>query len=432
MPAVDWDALPEPVRGRLVEYAAAALSDLSRADVPPRLRPVARFAPAKRARVAAAALLSSLAELATFRVAVLAWLEEHRPGALRDGQGDAVAEAAAAVLREDDAAADAVRSLAAQVEEAGLRAERDAALARIQRLEVELAEVRREAEEARASLRSARGDRDGDLDKLRGRLREQGVQLRKARDAEASAREELAGAAAAESARVADLTARLEKERLRADGERARADRAHRAAEDALRSVRQARDADDIRLALLTDTIAAAVDGLRAELGIKPLEAGAAARPADTVALASPGASPAKAADAAVLDRLLALPTVHLVVDGYNVTKTGYPDLPLAEQRERLGRQLSALAARTSAEVTVVFDGAGVVSVPVTSVRGVRVLFSDPGVQADDVIRAIVAAEPRGRPIVVATSDQEVVSSVRERGAHPVPSAVLVARLGRV
>ena len=36
------------------------------------------------------------------------------------------------------------------------------------------------------------------------------------------------------------------------------------------------------------------------------------------------------------LGRLLTLPRVHLVVDGYNVTKTGYGDLPLADQRERL------------------------------------------------------------------------------------------------
>jgi hypothetical protein len=31
----------------------------------------------------------------------------------------------------------------------------------------------------------------------------------------------------------------------------------------------------------------------------------------------------------AQLDQLLGLPRVHLVVDGYNVTKTGYGDLTL-------------------------------------------------------------------------------------------------------
>jgi len=135
--------------------------------------------------------------------------------------------------------------------------------------------------------------------------------------------------------------------------------------------------------------------------------------------------------DPQALERLLGLPSVHLVVDGYNVTKTGYPELSLSDQRERLIRQLAALAARTSAEVTLVFDGAGVVAVPTTAPRGVRVLFSDPGVLADDVIRALVTAEPEGRPVVVVTSDRAVADSVRRRGAHPVPSAVLLARLGR-
>jgi predicted RNA-binding protein with PIN domain len=133
----------------------------------------------------------------------------------------------------------------------------------------------------------------------------------------------------------------------------------------------------------------------------------------------------------AALDALLAVPTLHLVVDGYNVSKTGYPELPLADQRTRLVGQLGALAARTGVEVTVVFDGAGVVTAPPRGSRGVRVLFSDPGVLADDVIRDLVAAEPQGRPVAVATSDRAVVRSVRGCGAHTVASAVLLARLVR-
>lgn len=133
--------------------------------------------------------------------------------------------------------------------------------------------------------------------------------------------------------------------------------------------------------------------------------------------------------DTASLERLLALPAVHLIVDGYNVTKTGYAELPLADQRERLAHQLAALASRTGVEVTVVFDGADVLSVPTAGPRGVRVLFSEAGVQADDVIRALVEAEPSGRQLVVATSDRAVVRSVRRQGAYAVASAILLARL---
>jgi len=43
---------------------------------------------------------------------------------------------------------------------------------------------------------------------------------------------------------------------------------------------------------------------------------------------------------------------------------------------------------------------------------------------------ALVAAEPDGRPVVVVTSDQQVVTDVQRAGAWTVPSAVLLARLG--
>ncbi|MDQ2710376.1 MAG: NYN domain-containing protein, partial [Actinomycetota bacterium] len=201
------------------------------------------------------------------------------------------------------------------------------------------------------------------------------------------------------------------------------------AAGDAREVASLARRADRVRLELLVETLSGAVDGLRRELS---LGAGGP-RPADLVAGASArgeGGSPL--VDTAGLDRVLALPGAHLIVDGYNVSKAGYPDLTLFDQRTRLIGRLGVLAARTGAEVTCVFDGAAVQAGPDRRPRGVRVLFSDAGVAADDVIRSLVAAEPSGRPLVVASSDREVADGVRRYGAHPVPSAVLLERLGRV
>ena len=43
---------------------------------------------------------------------------------------------------------------------------------------------------------------------------------------------------------------------------------------------------------------------------------------------------------------------------------------------------------------------------------------------------ALVAAEPPGRTLIVATTDQQVVTDVRLDGAWTVPSTVLLARLG--
>jgi predicted RNA-binding protein with PIN domain len=424
-----WPALPEPVRDRIAELAAAAVAKLPATDVPRHLRPVAKFAPAKRAKLGGGALLTSLGESSQFRTAVIEWLREHRTDALDPNAGDSVAAAAAAVLLGESGAAGRVRLVAKNAEENVLRAERDAALARTQRLETELAQVRAELAEAKHAAENARGEREGEVEKLLKRLREQGVQLRQAKDAARAAAVEAERGTVAHVEEIAALGAQLARERQRVASERARAERAVADAEIARQSAREAREADEVRLALLVDTIDGAVTGLRRELAL----GARGARPADMVRGASSGIGQGgKIADVSTLDRYLALPNVHLIVDGYNVTKTGYPELALADQRDRLIHQLSALAARTSAEVTVVFDGAGVLSVPASVPRGVRVLFSDRGVLADDVIRNLVAAEPAGRPMVVATSDRAVADSVRGGGAHPTPSAVLVNRLSRV
>ena len=118
-------------------------------------------------------------------------------------------------------------------------------------------------------------------------------------------------------------------------------------------------------------------------------------------------------ADAAALDGVLALPHAHLVVDGYNVTKTGYGDLPLEQQRTRLIASLAPLAAQSGAEITIALDGGARPPAQPAAPRGVRVLFSAADEIADDLIRRLVAAEPAGRVVVVVTSDGEVVRDVR-------------------
>lgn len=431
----DWGALPEPVRGRLVELAAASLGELSEPDVPKRLRPVVRFAPAKRGRVAAAPLLASLRESRPFRTAVVAWARDNRSAALDTAAEDPVTAAAAAVLLDDEEAGALLTTIAERVEQASLRAERDAALARIERLEAELEQVRDELKVEREATQLARAERSQELERLRDRLRERGVELRRLREAEREARQELEGKGSAAAAERDDFAEQLAKQRRRAEAERARAERAEAEAERARQSAREAREADEVRLALLLDTLDGAASGLRAELNVAGTAADHGQRPADTVdnadnatALRQGGA----VADAAGLHRLLTLAGAHLIIDGYNVTKTGYPDLVLAEQRQRLVRQLAALAARTSVEITVVFDGAGVVAVPSANVRGVRVLFSANGVPADDVITDMVEREPRGRPLIVATADREIITAVGRRGAFVLPPTVLLDELGKV
>ncbi|OLF08675.1 RNA-binding protein [Actinophytocola xinjiangensis] len=425
---VDWTALPDAVRTRIAELGAEAIGALPPVDIPQQLRAVARFTPAKRARLGSAPIIASLRDSMAFRTAVVEWCRKHRPITLDLTVDDPVAVASAAVLLGEETAGHYLELVARRASDASLRAQRDAAVARADRAEAELAKVRGELESLQDAVSHARQDAEVELERLRKRLREQGVKVREAKDEAARASSEIATIRTAAEAEVAALTDQRDREHERAETERARAGRAESDAEIARQSAREARQADEVRLALLVDTLDGAVTGLRRELAL----GGAGPRPADLVRGATEAqGSVSRVEDPAALERLLALPSVHLVVDGYNVTKTGYPELSLSDQRDRLIRQLAALAARTSAEVTLVFDGAGVVAVPTTAPRGVRVLFSDPGVLADDVIRALVTAEPEGRPVVVVTSDRAVADSVRRRGAHPVPSAVLLARLGR-
>ncbi|WP_372506578.1 NYN domain-containing protein [Umezawaea endophytica] len=426
---VDWGGLPDGLRARLAELAADALGDMAKVDVPQSLRSVARFAPTKRARLGGSSLIAGLKTSANFRTAVVEWLRKNRPSTLELTAPDPVAAAAAAVLLGDEVATHYVELVARRAGDAALRLERDAAVLKAERMDAELERLRAERAQTTGFAEKIREEAEVELERLRKRLREQGVRLKEAKDRAESAATEVAQARAEAQAQLVRLTAERDRERERAETERAKAARAEADADVARQSAREARQADEVRLALLVDTLDGAVNGLRRELAL----GGAGPRPADLVR----GASAAQGAvgrveDPAALDRLLALPAVHLIVDGYNVTKTGYPDLPLSDQRDRLVHQLAVLAARTGAEVTLVFDGAGVVAVPAAAPRGVRVLFSDPGVLADDVIRALVTAEPEGRPVVVVTSDRAVADSVRRRGAHPVPSAVLLARLGRV
>ena len=426
---VDWSSLPEPLRARLAELSADALGDLAKVDVPQSLRAVARVAPTKRARLGAGPLVNGLRSSSNFRAAVVEWLERNRPAALETTSPDPVAAGAAAILQGEEVAAHFVELVARRCADAALRTERDGAVQRLERLEAELERLRAERVAAGGAAEKVREEVEVELDRLRKRHREQGVRLKEAKDRAEAAATEVERVRAEAAAEVRRLAAERDRERERAENERAKAQRAIADAEVARQSAKEARQADEVRLALLVDTLDGAVNGLRRELALGC----AGPRPADLVRGASAGqGAVGRVEDPAALDRLLALPAVHLIVDGYNVTKTGYPELSLSDQRDRLVHQLAVLAARTGAEVTLVFDGAGVVAVPTSAPRGVRVLFSDPGVLADDVIRALVTAEPEGRPVVVVTSDRAVADSVRRRGAHPVPSAVLLARLGRV
>jgi predicted RNA-binding protein with PIN domain len=433
--------LPAPVRHRVVALAAEALGSLPAEEVPTALRAVARFAPARRARAGAAPLATALEGDALFRQRVATRVRTREPDlatAVDAGTpppaAPALEVAALTYLLRPAGWADRLDQLVDDVRHAaasGERAEQDRRLAaQVARADEATVAARQAADAARAELAEVRRE----TAELRRRIRELEADVGRSRAAEAETRRARDTAAAA--AETASATAAAEVRRLRS-----RLAETEDALESARRAVREGRAEADVRARLLLDTLVGAAQGLRQELALPP----ATTRPADQVAAtnAAPGAAvgpgaadvPVRALaadDPALLDQLLALPQVHLVVDGYNVTRTGYGDLPLVVQRSRLLTGLAALAARTGAEVTCVFDGATLEGpVPSAAPRGVRVLFSPAGVTADEVVRRLVRAEPPGRPVVVVSSDREVADGVARAGARPVASSALLRRLDR-
>jgi predicted RNA-binding protein with PIN domain len=131
------------------------------------------------------------------------------------------------------------------------------------------------------------------------------------------------------------------------------------------------------------------------------------------------------------LDAVLRNGGVLLVVDGYNVTKTAWGAASAEEQRTRLLAALSELHLRLRCDIVVAFDGADVRGVPLPRGRGVRVVFSGAGEEADDVVVREAAAPPRTVPVVVVSSDGAVRRRSEAEGAVAVGANTLLAVLRR-
>ncbi|MGH4027720.1 NYN domain-containing protein [Actinomycetota bacterium Odt1-20B] len=428
--------LPDGVRRRVIQIVSDGFGGLTLTELPAQLRQYARFTPTRRTKFAGNAMAAALESDPLFRQRIGERLRESQTeltGALDAGAPPPAADpldvAAAAYVLRPTGWVKLVTAAGEEAQRADAERADEETRAELDRLREELAAARgqskAETERLRTELESARREAESMHRKLRGALsdvkRGEAALRKAAAEAEAVRAEGQAQVSAAES----------ETRRLKA-----RLSETEAALEASRRAAREGRSVEDMRVRLLLDTVLDAAQGLRRELALPPVSL----RPAETVDAVEPGRMTPKdiAAralsenDPAILDQLLALPQAHMVVDGYNVTKTGYPTMPLEKQRLRLLGSLSQLAAQTGAEVTCVFDGAELAApVLLAPPRGVRVLFSKPGVTADELIRQLVRAEPPGRPVVVVSTDREVADGIAKAGARPVASAVLLKRLSR-
>jgi predicted RNA-binding protein with PIN domain len=121
---------------------------------------------------------------------------------------------------------------------------------------------------------------------------------------------------------------------------------------------------------------------------------------------------------------------VVMIVDGYNVSMNKWGDLSISEQRDRLVDAMTDLHARTRCPVTIVFDGAAVDIGGATRRRGVRVLFSREGEEADLVVVRELTKLPMGIPAIVVSSDGWVREQAESEGALVISSSALIAAMG--
>lgn len=421
-------ALSEPARQQLVTIAADLVGRLALDELPAALRPFARFTPTKRARLAATQLAAALDADDAFRGRVADAVTEALPqlaAAVQGGESTAASDpvdtaVVAYLLRPAD-----WQRVVAQANErhAAERAESGASAAEVAQLRARIDELkgrlRAEIAQGKAAVASAASAAEAELATLRKQLRARTGELRAAERARDEAH--MVAADATRRAEAAENARDAETRRLRS-----RIAELERSVESARRGARTERDVDDARLWLLVDTLTEAAAGIRRELSLPAPDM----RPADTVGTAEARMRRRIIPDPAALDALLAVPNAHLIVDGYNVTKTGYGELPLADQRTRLIGALAAVAARSGAEITVAFDGGQRPPAMPRAPRSVRVLFSAADEIADDLIRRLVAAEPPGRPVLVVSSDRQVALDVGRAGAWTADATVLLARFG--
>lgn len=424
---VRLDELPVAVRTRVLTLVADVLPDVP--GLPAGLRKVAAFAPARRARLGAAAITGGLDD-EDLRSRIAHQVTQRRRDEiiqLRDGTMHDALEAAA---------------LDWLIRPEGWTRRLDASVSIVEAHAVEKAEVVQQARDERWQQRAEAAEND--LRELRASYRQQVESYktevsqlrRKLGEARARGRDvdegAVSAAQAAEEARAAAevaLAARdREVRRLQAEVERLEGELAA-----GRRGGRVEREQATARTRVLLDTILDATAGLRRELALPPTTASPGERVEETLAAplsAAPG-RPTPEVGPALLEQYLAMPRARLVIDGYNVSMSAWPSSTLEAQRTRLLGALGGLVARTGAETTVVFDGADAETRPPTSTpRGVKVLFSPRGVIADQVIGELVEAEPRGRVVLVVSDDREVQVRAQKAGARPVPSGSLVGLVG--
>jgi len=121
---------------------------------------------------------------------------------------------------------------------------------------------------------------------------------------------------------------------------------------------------------------------------------------------------------------------MHVIIDGYNFIYAPHqvvgllPAAPDERLREQLVSRMSAYQELTGDHTTIVFDShpQGRPRQVTEEHLGVQVIYSGPGVEADETVKELVRRSDHRRDMLIVTSDNELGTICRRLGAHVVDS----------
>jgi predicted RNA-binding protein with PIN domain len=399
--------LADDVQAALLRGVGAYLRGADRNELPPPLRRLRGFRPAALAKHKGE-LLGAL-DLAPTRALILQWLEESKPP---------LAKADGAILRTAAEGGEGWRDSfpsSSPAVPAGNHSE-----AAIERLQEQLERERARTGKAREAERIAK-------DALAEATRRAGLETAAQSRELARLRTELEARhaeLAEHRATVAKLTEERTRERRRGERDLQKERRARQEAERALKGVRRDLRNRDEELA-----------GLRRKPGAKFKQGGTDDREERQDAI--PGGRRRQRLkaphgllddDPKSLDRWLRTENVRVLIDGYNVSKsgTGFANLSLEDQRNRVVEAVTRLARKNNLTPIVVFDGAETQPGTSRRLRGPVVVEYSTGEIADDHLIARLEALPED-PVVFVTDDRELQGRAATLGATIATSAQLLA-----
>jgi predicted RNA-binding protein with PIN domain len=403
-------ALPESAVPLLVKGLGAYMRTVPVLDLPSEVRRLRNFH--QKMLMSHAAEIVALLDEPNTRTLILQWLDDETQS-LPKKQAQALKIAA----ERADGWEEALERLAG-----GAGPPKPAAASgEVERLR---AALDRETEKVTAAKDEARRTKESSrkaLDEERATVKELRRELEAARRESASLTDD-AAAARAEAEGARSDADKLER-RARKDVAAAKAGKEEAAAQ--LKATRKELSAARRRIAELERTVESLEAAHKARLAASRTRSADAAQRRRRPLPVPPGLL---ADDPLTLQAWLDAANVHLLVDGYNVTKSpqGFPDLDLPSQRERLIEQLEKLTLRKSVPTTVVFDGSDVG--PGKSRLGktrVRVEYSRAGEIADDHLIAKLASLPPD-PVVLVTNDRELQERAEGEGATIAVAAQLL------